>query len=121
MTRSRKLTLSVKEFSHLVSEALDVANNNPPSQSFVDHTLLSEASKKHRSQPSSFQRIFTRPTPTPGQIDDSADEPPEDHFDTPRKMIAWPFSRSPRRNRLSKDEAVAVSATHLKSLVCLFV
>ncbi|KAF9235768.1 hypothetical protein BU15DRAFT_77696 [Melanogaster broomeanus] len=84
MTRTRKTTLSMKEFSHLVSESLDVANS--PSGS--------------TSQPSSFQRIFSRRASTPGFQEDSPEKPLAELHETPRKMgIAWPFSRSPRKNR----------------------
>ncbi|KAG9310444.1 hypothetical protein JVU11DRAFT_9585 [Chiua virens] len=97
MTRTRKLTLSMKEFSHLVSESLDMANAAP--QSFVDNTaVVSEtAHKPHSRQPSSFQRIFSRPTNTPRPHDDP--EGPEGLPQTPHKMITWPFSRSPRKSR----------------------
>ena len=115
MTRSRKLTLSVKEFSHLVSESLDFANAMPPPPSLVETAVFSEASQNHRRQPSSFQRIFSRPTPT---HEDSPDA--EDLNDTPRKMIAWPFSRSPRKNRPTKDEDHATVRTSI-ILCCLFV
>ncbi|KAF8553178.1 hypothetical protein OG21DRAFT_1510585 [Imleria badia] len=108
MTRARKLTLSVKEFSHLVSESLDIAHATPCPQSFVDNpAFVFETPRKIHSRPSaSFQRIFSRPTPTPGQHVDSLQGPPasEDLSETPRKMIGWPFSRSPRKNRPTKDE-----------------
>ncbi|KAG8220650.1 hypothetical protein J3R82DRAFT_2918 [Butyriboletus roseoflavus] len=104
MTRTRKLTLSVKEFSHLVSESLDMASTIPSSHSLVDATaVFSEISPKpHPRRPSSFQRIFSRPTL--GQHEDSPQGPPEDLSETPRKMITWPFSRSPRKNRPTGDD-----------------
>lgn len=111
MTRTRKLTLSVKEFSHLVSESLDIANATPSSQSLVDNTaVFSKTSPKPHPRPSSFQRIFSRPTP--GQHEASPEETPEDQVSgTPRKMIAWPFSRSPRKNRPAEDKDNATVRT----------
>ncbi|KAI9461145.1 hypothetical protein HD554DRAFT_2176422 [Boletus coccyginus] len=108
MTRTRKLTLSMKEFSHLVSESLDIANASTSPQSFVDNiAVFSETPQKTHPRPSSFQRIFSRPIPTPGQQGDSRQCPPENLSETPRKMIGWPFSRSPRKNRPTKDEVNA--------------
>lgn len=118
MTRTRKLTLSVKEFSHLVSESLDIAN---APQSLVENTaVFSEASQKPHPRQSSFQRIFSRPTPTLGQHEDSPHGAPEDLSDSPRKMIAWPFSRSPRKNRPTQDEDNALVRTiHYPTFVYL--
>ncbi|KIK80531.1 hypothetical protein PAXRUDRAFT_231486 [Paxillus rubicundulus Ve08.2h10] len=92
MTRPRKVTLSVKEFSHLVSESLDVANS--PSQSLLNKTsVVSDNCEKPRT--SSFHRIFSRPLSTPGPLGENL---LEEVTETPRKMgITWPFSRSPRK------------------------
>ncbi|KIJ14822.1 hypothetical protein PAXINDRAFT_169510 [Paxillus involutus ATCC 200175] len=96
MTRPRKVTLSVKEFSHLVSESLDVANS--PSQSLLNKTsVVSDNCEKSRT--SSFPRIFSRP---PGPLEE---KPLEEVNETPRKMgINWPFSRSPRKVRSASGE-----------------
>lgn len=119
MTRTRKLTLSVKEFSHLVSESLDIASAIPSSHSLVDNTaVFSEISQKPHPRPSSFQRIFSRPTP--GQHEDSPQGTPEDLSETPRKMITWPFSRSPRKNRpTGNEDNVTVRTLHLPMFACL--
>ncbi|KAF9221264.1 hypothetical protein BS17DRAFT_810149 [Gyrodon lividus] len=92
MTRPRKITLSMKEFSHLVSESLDVANS--PSQSLVNKTsVVSDNCEKPKT--SSFQRIFSRPPSTTGE-----EKHLEEVHEAPRKMgIGWPFSRSPRKIR----------------------
>ena len=120
MTRARKLTLSMKEFSHLVSESLDIANPSTFPQSLVDNAVFSETPQKTHPRPSSFQRIFSRPIPTHGQHEDSRQCPPENLSETPRKMIGWPFSRSPRKNRPTKDEVNATVRTPTCH-VCLFV
>lgn len=119
MTRTRKLTLSVKEFSHLVSESLDIVNATPASQSLQHTAVFSEIPQKSHPRASSFQRIFSRPTP--GQLDDSPERTPEDRSETTRKMIAWPFSRSPRKNRPAGDEDNATVRTIPLLRFCLFV
>ncbi|KAG6373251.1 hypothetical protein JVT61DRAFT_6877 [Boletus reticuloceps] len=104
MARTHKFTFSVKEFSHLVSESLDIAHATP-SQSLIENiAVFSEAPQKTSPRPS-FQRIFSRPTPE--LREDSPQGPPEDLSEAPRKMIGWPFSRSPRKNRPTKDEGNA--------------
>ncbi|KIJ60561.1 hypothetical protein HYDPIDRAFT_32189 [Hydnomerulius pinastri MD-312] len=106
MTRPRKLTLSMREFSHLVSESLDIANSSTASQSLIHQsTVVSENSEKPKS--STFQRIFARPSPSSPQLEESTEKPSEGVPDTPRKMgIAWPFSRSsPRKHRSVSGEA----------------
>jgi hypothetical protein len=116
---TRKLTLSVKEFSHLVSESLDITNASTSPQPLVDNTAV--FSEKTHSRPSSFQRIFSRPAPTPGQHEDPPQGPPEDLSETPRRVIGWPFSRSPRKNRPTKDEDNPIVRTvHLSMFTCLF-
>ncbi|KAN0101230.1 hypothetical protein V8E55_001214 [Tylopilus felleus] len=110
MTRTRKLTL--KEFSHLVSESLDLANASPSPQSLLDGTtLLPHSPQKTHVSLSSFQRIFSRPTPTPGQQLDYLHGPYDDLPETPRTVIGWPFSRSPKKNRPTKDEDNATVRT----------
>lgn len=112
----RKSTLSLREFSHLVSESLDVSHS--ANMSLLAHsTLFSELEKdspgKGRSSP--FQRIFSRPSPgppTPSPVEGYTEDTPS----TPRKMaFTWPFIRpSPNKQRSMRDDPNGlVSPLHL--------
>ena len=126
----RKSTLSLREFSHLVSESLDVSHS--ANMSLLAHnTLFSEPEKdsptgKGRSSP--FQRIFARPSPgssTPSPAEGYTEDTPS----TPRKIaFTWPFIRpSPNKQRSTRDDPnglvrplhLAVCNSHISPRICL--
>ncbi|KAH7884093.1 hypothetical protein F5I97DRAFT_1831618 [Phlebopus sp. FC_14] len=117
MTASRKGTLSVKEFSQLVSESLDIDSpTSGTSQSFI-HQLPVVSEDIDKPKPSPFQRIFARP-PAPQQ--DPAAISAEQIPESPRKMgFGWPFSRSSPQKRRSptsglSDADIGESPAHLR-------
>ncbi|KAG6328902.1 hypothetical protein ID866_10187 [Astraeus odoratus] len=109
----RKSTLSLNEFSHLVSESLDVAN--AAHMSLLPHnTLFSEPGRESpgNQKASPFQRMFSRHSPASSSRTPS---PAGDASLSPRRIsLAWPFSRSsPSKQRFSWNELNAsVRASH---------
>ncbi|KAI6153003.1 hypothetical protein BKA82DRAFT_4085080 [Pisolithus tinctorius] len=82
-TPPRRSTLSIKEFSHLISESLDMS---PYSSPYNLEKLGKESSEKRKSSP--FQRVFLRPS----LVSTSAGD--QDTSATPRRIgFPWPFSR----------------------------
>ncbi|KAI6037907.1 hypothetical protein EDC04DRAFT_2699750 [Pisolithus marmoratus] len=101
-TPPRRSTLSIKEFSHLISESLDMS---PYSSPFNLEKLEKGSSEKQKS--SSFQRIFLRSSnPAGGHC--SPEKNKEDMPSTPttpRRMgFPWPFSRGSPSRRSSYYE-----------------
>ncbi|KAI6020896.1 hypothetical protein BKA83DRAFT_4292495 [Pisolithus microcarpus] len=97
-TPPRRSTLSIKEFSHLVSESLDM----PP---FNLKELEKGSSEKQK--PSPLQRIFRRQSPlsTPAGDHCSPEKNTEDMPTTPRRVgFPWPFSRGSPSKRSSYYE-----------------
>ncbi|KAL4071091.1 hypothetical protein V8B97DRAFT_1917667 [Scleroderma yunnanense] len=90
----RKSTLSLREFSHLVSESLDVSNS--ANMSLLAHSTLFSETEKAES---------------PGCSED---------VPSPRKMaFAWPFTRaSPNKQRSTRDEpyGLETSDAHAQKL-----
>ncbi|KAI5992452.1 hypothetical protein EDD15DRAFT_2368225 [Pisolithus albus] len=97
-TPTRRSTLSIKEFSHLVSESLDM----PP---FNLKELEKGSPEKQKSSP--FQRIFWRQSPHSSPAGDhcSPEKNTEDTPTTPRRVgFPWPFSRGSPSKRSSYYE-----------------
>ncbi|KAI6105144.1 hypothetical protein EDD16DRAFT_1730225 [Pisolithus croceorrhizus] len=101
-TPPHRSTLSIKEFSHLVSESLDMS---PYSSPFNLEELEKGSSEKQK--PSPLQRIFRRQSPLSTSAGDhcSPEKNTEDMPATPRRMgFPWPFSRGSPGGRSSYYE-----------------